>query len=102
MLRNLTTIMRFEKIQPLGATNGYMGLEIPRIEKHDLILCDVMMPVMDGYGVITALHEHPDTAGIPFIFLTAKGEKPDVRAGMNLGADDYLTKPVTKDDLLNA
>lgn len=102
MLRNLTTILRFEKFQPFGAANGSVGLELARREQPDLILCDVMMPVMDGYGVITALHEHPDTAGIPFIFLTAKGEKPDVRAGMNLGADDYLTKPVSKDDLLNA
>ena len=61
-----------------------------------------MMPELDGYGVITALRANADTAAIPFIFLTAKGEKPDIRAGMNLGADDYLTKPVAKSDLLSA
>jgi DNA-binding NarL/FixJ family response regulator len=61
-----------------------------------------MMPGMDGHAVLAALRADPDTARIPFIFLTAKGEKPDVRAGMNLGADDYLTKPVAKADLLTA
>ncbi|MGA7904401.1 MAG: response regulator transcription factor [Terrimicrobiaceae bacterium] len=61
-----------------------------------------MMPELDGYGVIAALHADAGTVTIPFIFLTAKGEKPDVRAGMNLGADDYLTKPVAKTDLLAA
>jgi DNA-binding NarL/FixJ family response regulator len=71
-------------------------------EKPDLILCDVMMPELDGYGVIAALRADTETAAIPFIFLTAKGEKPDIRAGMNLGADDYLTKPVAKPDLLGA
>jgi DNA-binding NarL/FixJ family response regulator len=71
-------------------------------EKPDLILCDVMMPELDGYDVIAALRADTETVAIPFIFLTAKGEKPDIRAGMNLGADDYLTKPVTKPDLLGA
>ena len=61
-----------------------------------------MMPELDGYGVIAALRADPETLSIPFIFLTAKGEKPDIRAGMNLGADDYLTKPVAKADLLAA
>jgi DNA-binding NarL/FixJ family response regulator len=102
MLRNLTTILRFEKFLPLAAPNGRVGLELARQQRPDLILCDVMMPEVDGYGVIAALRAQPDTAAIPFIFLTAKGEKPDIRAGMNLGADDYLTKPVSKADLLNA
>jgi DNA-binding NarL/FixJ family response regulator len=61
-----------------------------------------MMPELDGYGVIAALRADPDTVSIPFIFLTARGEKPEIRAGMNLGADDYLTKPVAKPDLLAA
>ena len=61
-----------------------------------------MMPGLDGYGVIAALRANSETVTIPFIFLTAKGEKPDIRAGMNLGADDYLTKPVAKADLLAA
>ena len=102
MRRNLATILRLEKFQPLDAENGRIGVEMAKKEKPDLILCDVMMPEMDGYGVIAALRADPDTVAIPFIFLTAKGEKPDIRAGMNLGADDYLTKPVAKPDLLAA
>ncbi|HPU55974.1 MAG TPA: response regulator, partial [Verrucomicrobiota bacterium] len=102
MRRNLATILRMEHFHPLSAENGRVGVELARKEKPDVILCDVMMPELDGYGVIAELRANPATAAIPFIFLTAKGEKPDVRAGMNLGADDYLTKPVTKADLLAA
>jgi DNA-binding NarL/FixJ family response regulator len=102
MRRNLTTILRLEEFRPLDAENGRIGVEMAKREKPDLILCDVMMPEMDGYGVIAALRADADTVAIPFIFLTAKGEKPDIRAGMNLGADDYLTKPVAKPDLLAA
>ena len=94
MRRNLTTILRLEKFHPLPAENGRAGVELAKKEKPDLILCDVMMPGLDGYGVIAALGGNAETVTIPFIFLTAKGEKPDIRAGMNLGADDYLTKPV--------
>lgn len=102
MRRNLATILRMEDFQPFTAENGRVGLESVRANKPDVILCDVMMPELDGYGVIAALRADPETVGIPFIFLTAKGEKPDIRAGMNLGADDYLTKPVSKADLLAA
>ena len=102
MRRNLATILRLENFQPLTAENGRLGLESVRTNKPDLILCDVMMPELDGYGVIAALRADAETVSIPFIFLTAKGEKPDIRAGMNLGADDYLTKPVGKADLLAA
>src|SRR6478735_9070698 len=102
MRRNLTTILRLENFHALAAENGRRGLEVARREKPDVILCDVMMPELDGYGVIAALRADPATLTIPFIFLTAKGEKPDIRTGMNLGADDYLTKPVAKADLLAA
>ena len=102
MRRNLTTILRLENFHALAAENGRAGLELARKEKPDVILCDVMMPELDGYGVIAALRANADTVAIPFIFLTARGEKPDIRAGMNLGADDYLTKPVAKADLLGA
>jgi DNA-binding NarL/FixJ family response regulator len=102
MRRNLTTVLRLEQFRALPAENGRIGVELAKKEKPDLILCDVMMPELDGYGVIAALRADPETAAIPFIFLTAKGEKPDIRAGMNLGADDYLTKPVAKHDLLGA
>ncbi len=102
MRRNLTTILRLEKFEPLAAENGKAGVELARQTKPDLILCDVMMPELDGYGVLKELHNDPATMHIPFIFLTAKGEKSDLRSGMNLGADDYLIKPVDKADLLRA
>ena len=102
MRRNLVTILKLEHYQPLAAENGMVGLELARREKPDLILCDIMMPELDGHAVVQALRSEPELAAIPFIFLTAKGEKSDQRSGMNLGADDYLTKPVNKTDLLNA
>jgi DNA-binding NarL/FixJ family response regulator len=102
MRRNLLAILKLEQFHGLGAENGRAGIELARREKPDLILCDVMMPELDGYGVLRALREETTTAAIPFIFLTAKGERRDVREGMNLGADDYLTKPVAKADLLKA
>ena len=102
MRRNLATVLRLERYQPITAENGRRGVELARAEYPDLILCDVMMPELDGYGVLQALREDPRLALIPFIFLTAKGEKEDLRSGMNLGADDYLTKPVAKADLLRA
>ncbi len=100
MRRNLTTILRLEKFLPLSAENGRIGVELAKREKPDLILCDVMMPELDGYGVIAALRADSATRAVPFIFLTAKGERPDIRSGMNLGADDYLIKPVAKADLI--
>ena len=100
MRRNLITILRLERFRPLPAENGLVGVELAKKQKPDLILCDVMMPELDGYGVVAALRVDPDTVSIPFIFLTARGEKPEIRVGMNLGADDYLTKPVAKPDLL--
>src|SRR5580765_4418384 len=102
MRRNITTLLRYQEYETFEAENGRKGVAAARREKPDLILCDVMMPELDGYGVLAALRADPATAAIPFIFLTAKGEKPDIRTGMNLGADDYLTKPVAKADLLGA
>src|SRR5712671_2901066 len=102
MRRNLTALLRYKKYEPIAAQNGRMGVEIARREKPDLILCDVTMPELDGYGVLGALQADPSLSLIPFIFLTAKGEKEDLRTGMNLGADDYLTKPVANNDLVRA
>ncbi len=102
MRRNLATILRLENFHALTAENGREGISMARSGPPDLILCDVMMPELDGYGVLRELRGEPATEATPFIFLTAKGEKPDIRAGMNLGADDYLTKPVAKADLLAA
>jgi len=102
MRRNITTLLRFKNYEPIAAENGLVGVEMARREKPDLILCDVMMPELDGFGVLRALQEDAKLALIPFIFLTAKGEKDDLRCGMNLGADDYLTKPVANNDLVQA
>jgi len=102
MRRNLLTILRLEEFEPFGAENGKVGLAIAQREQPDLIICDVMMPEMDGHALLTELRAAPETANIPFIFLTAKGDKADMRYGMNSGADDYLTKPVSKADLLKA
>jgi DNA-binding NarL/FixJ family response regulator len=102
MRRNLATILKLEKFDVVQAENGRVGVETAKRELPDMILCDVMMPEMDGHAVLQALRDNPKTVTTPFIFLTAKGEKADLRSGMNLGADDYLTKPVAKTDLLSA
>jgi len=102
MRRNLTTLLRYHDYQPIEAENGRVGLALAQREKPDLVLCDVMMPELDGHGVLQALQQHVELATIPFIFLTAKGEKDDVRNGMDLGADDYLTKPVANAELVRA
>lgn len=84
------------------ASNGKIGVEIAQQYKPDLILCDIMMPELDGYGVLYLLNKNAETAAIPFIFLTAKAERVDFRKGMEMGADDYLTKPFDDIELLNA
>ena len=99
---NLATILEMEGYKTLTAENGRLGVERATQNLPDLILCDVSMPEMDGYGVLQALRGQAATAGIPFIFLTAKGDKRDQRAGMNLGADDYLVKPTSASELLSA
>ena len=100
MLRNLLTVLRAEGFDPVGASGGEEGVNRAHTDSPDLILCDLMMPDLDGFGVLGRLRADPDTARIPFIFLTARGDHTDMRSGMNLGADDYLTKPVRIDDLL--
>lgn len=85
--------------EAIGAENGKVGLQLAEAHLPDLILCDIMMPEMDGYEVLTTLRQKPETAIIPFIFLSAKADKSDIRQGMNLGADDYLTKPFTAEEL---
>ena len=102
MRRNLTTLLRYHHYEPIAAENGIEGIEAARRHHPDLILCDVMMPKMDGHAVLQAIQNDAVLSQIPFIFLTAKGEKEDLRGGMNLGADDYLTKPVTNADLVRA
>jgi DNA-binding NarL/FixJ family response regulator len=102
MRRNIAALLRYYNYNPVTAENGRVGVEAARREQPDLILCDVMMPEMDGHAVLQTLQADAALARIPFIFLTAKGEKDDLRSGMNLGADDYLTKPVANADLVSA
>ena len=102
MLRNLLTILKMEGFEAVGAPDGVQGVEAARRELPDLIICDVMMPGFDGYEVLRRLRADPATTEIPLIFLTARGEREDVRAGMNLGADDYLCKPCATEELLSA
>jgi YesN/AraC family two-component response regulator len=91
-----------EGFNTIGAENGIVGIQSAQEYLPDLVICDIMMPNLDGYGVLTALRQDPTTAIIPFIFLTGSGMKTEVRKGMELGADDYLTKPSTVDELLRA
>jgi DNA-binding response OmpR family regulator len=99
---NTSEILGLAGYVVVTAPNGKIGVELAQKEKPHLIVCDIMMPELDGYGVLHILNKNIGTAGIPFIFLTAKTEKTDIRKGMNLGADDYLTKPFDDTDLLNA
>jgi CRP-like cAMP-binding protein/CheY-like chemotaxis protein len=99
---NTGEILSLANYEVLVAENGKIGVDIAQRQKPDLIICDIMMPELDGYGVLHILSKNEQTAAIPFIFLTAKTEKTDIRKGMNLGADDYLTKPFDDTDLLNA
>jgi DNA-binding response OmpR family regulator len=86
----------------ITAENGEIGLEKAKQELPDLIICDIMMPKMNGYEVIQALHDYTPTASIPFIFLTAMSDRANIRDGMNLGADDFLTKPFVSQELITA
>jgi DNA-binding response OmpR family regulator len=99
---NTAEIIELANYQVQTAENGKKGVELALKMLPDLIVCDIMMPVLDGYGVHHLLSKHKETAYIPFIFLTAKSEKSDFRKGMEMGADDYITKPFEGTDLLNA
>jgi len=99
---NLELILDMEGFSVRAAANGRHGLELARADCPDLVVCDVTMPELDGHGVLRELRGSPQTADIPFVFLTAQGERHQQRAGMNLGADDYLCKPLDAEDLLAA
>mgnify|MGYP000946400669 FL=1 len=99
---NTAEILELANFKVLQAENGKIGVEIANANSIDLIICDIMMPVLDGYGVIHLLGSNPKTASIPFIFLTAKSERGDFRKGMEMGADDYITKPFDDIELLKA
>ncbi|MGI9551710.1 MAG: response regulator transcription factor, partial [Aurantibacter sp.] len=97
---NTAELLQLEGYSVLTASNGKKGLEKIIRFVPDLILCDLLMPEMDGFAVLKYLGEHPDLKRIPFIFFSAKSEKVDVRSGLGAGADDYLTKPFELEDLL--
>jgi CRP-like cAMP-binding protein/ActR/RegA family two-component response regulator len=102
MRENTAEILELANYNVFTAKNGKDGVELAQKERPDLIICDIMMPVLDGYGVLHLLAKNAETAGIPFIFLTAKAERGDFRKGMEMGADDYVTKPFDDIELLNA
>jgi EAL domain-containing protein (putative c-di-GMP-specific phosphodiesterase class I)/FixJ family two-component response regulator len=102
-ISNLTKdLLELEGFEVAIADNGRDGVALARQQQPDLVLCDITLPELDGYSVLRALRQHPASAMIPFIFLTSKASKADLRQGMRLGADDYLTKPFTPADLLDA
>ncbi|RMG69705.1 MAG: response regulator [Bacteroidetes bacterium] len=102
MRENTAEILELADYRVITAENGKQGVALAKKEHPDLIICDIMMPELDGFGVLRMLGKNSDTAAIPFIFLTAKAETADFRKGMNLGADDYITKPFDDVELLDA
>lgn len=99
---NISEILELAKYEVYGAENGKVGVDLVLKELPDLVICDIMMPELDGYGVLTALSRDSKTSSIPFIFLTAKSERADFRKGMEMGADDYVSKPFDDVELLSA
>jgi CRP/FNR family transcriptional regulator, cyclic AMP receptor protein len=99
---NTAEILELSNYQVLLAENGKTGVELAIKHHPDLIICDIMMPVLDGFGVLHAVHKNDEVKNTPFIFLTAKTDRQDIRKGMELGADDYITKPFSGTELLNA
>lgn len=102
MRENTSEILQLAHYEVTTAKNGKEGVEFAQKKRPDLIICDIMMPVLDGYGVLHMLSKNEETASIPFIFLTAKADRSDFRKGMEMGADDYVTKPFDDIELLNA
>lgn len=99
---NTAEILELANYKVFTAENGRSGIEVALREKPDLILCDVVMPVLDGFGVLHLVHKNPAIRNTPFIFMSAKAERAEMRKGMELGADDYITKPFEKTELLQA
>ena len=102
MRENIKEILELDNYSVFDASNGKQGVRLIQNHLPDIIICDIMMPDLDGYGVLKIIRNNPETTHIPFIFLTAKNEMKDMRKGMNLGADDYLAKPFTDIELLES
>ncbi len=99
---NIAEILELANFKVITAENGKVGVEKAMQERPDLIICDIMMPVLDGYGVLHLINKNEQLRHVPFIFLTAKAERTDFRKGMEMGADDYITKPFTDIEILNS
>jgi signal transduction histidine kinase len=99
---NIIELLEAEDFEVVAAPNGRIGVQLAQAHSPDLIICDIRMPEQDGLGVLRQLRQDSATATIPFIFLTASGDRTDLRQGMELGADDYLVKPCTTTELLQA
>ena len=99
---NIVELLEAEDFEVFNTDNGILGILWAQDNIPDLVICDVMMPEMNGHEVLSTMRELPTISLIPFIFLTAMADKGDIRHGMELGADDYLTKPFTREELLNA
>lgn len=99
---NTAELLELSDYNVITAPNGQVGIDMAMQHKPDIIVCDIMMPLVDGYGVLEALSANQETMHIPFIFLSAKTERSEVRKGMDLGADDYLTKPFEEEELISA
>ena len=99
---NISEILELEGFKVIVAKDGRAGLEVATQELPDAILCDIMMPGLDGYGVLTALKKNHATRSIPFIYVTASAEKSEVKLAMDMGADGYVRKPFDVDDLMEA
>ena len=99
---NIVELLEAENFEVFSAKDGFQGIFLAEAHTPELILCDVNMPDLDGYGVLSSLRKNSDIAITPFIFLTAKAASEEIRQGMNLGADDYLTKPFSRQELLSA
>ena len=99
---NIAEILELANYKVITAENGKVGVEKALQERPDLIICDIMMPVLDGYGVLHLINKNEQLRYVPFIFLTAKAERTDFRKGMEMGADDYITKPFTDIEILNS
>jgi DNA-binding response OmpR family regulator len=101
-LENIEEVLELQNFRTLATNNSLTGLELAKAEAPDLVICDVGMPRLDGFEVLTELRQHIGTATIPFIFLTGMSDRNSLKRGMELGADDYLTKPFTNDELVSA
>ena len=99
---NLIELLEIEGFEAVGAENGFVGVRLAKEYQPDLILCDVMMPELDGYGVLNALRQEPDTATIPFMFLTASADRNNLQRIRDLGMNDYILKPFNVEKFLSA